>query len=140
MTPDLARGLRWVRHNTRTSSVLAVNNHFLYPSGGDSRYYYYSALAERRVHLESWGYTDKAVEIGLEKVRAGRFPFPGRLAVNDRAFAAPDPAGLRLLRRAGVTHLVADRLHGPVPAASSSLGRPAFENAALVVYSLPGAR
>jgi hypothetical protein len=140
VTADLARGLRWVRQNTDESSVLAVNNHFLYPAGRDSRYFYYSALAERRVYLEAWGYTDRAIEIGIDRVRAGSYPYPGRLALNDAAFVAPSESSLRALRAAGVTHLVADRSNGPSPPPSRLLGAPAFENRALLVYSLSRGR
>ena len=133
VTRELARGLRWVRDNTDTGAVLAVNNHFLIPAGRDSRFFYYSALAERRVFLESWDYTDRAFEIGQEEVRAGSVPYPRRLALNDAAVAGSASATARLRRR-GVTHFLVDLVNGPTfrPA-----GRAVFRNGALLVYEIP---
>ena len=136
VTRELASGLGWVRDNTDTASVLAVNNHFLIQAGRDSRYFYYSALAERRVYLESWDYTDRALEIGLEKVRAGRVPYPHRLAVNDAAVAGSASAAARLRRR-GVTHVLVDLVNGP---ASRPAGRVVFRSGAVRVYELSARR
>lgn len=140
MTAGLARGLRWVREHTDSSAVLAVNNHLLIPARGDSLYFYYSALTERRVFLESWAYTDKAVSIGYKRGRAGYNPYPHRLSLNDSAFTSPSASGLARLRRRGVSHLLVDRLHGPTPPATPALGRPVYSSTALLVYPLHRAR
>ena len=134
VTVDLARGLEWIRDNTRPSAVLAVNNH-LVSTNGDSRYFYYSALAERRVYLESWDYTDRALAIGLDRVRRGLNPYPRRLELNDAAFDGHS-ASLEALRRAGVTHLVVDRVNARGTPRTAALGRPAYANRAIVVYAL----
>lgn len=129
---DLVHGLRWVRGNTREDAVLAVNNHFLIDATRDSRYFYYSALAERRVFLESWDYTDRALEIGLPVVRSGRVPYPRRLADNDAAVGGARAAAARL-RRQGVTHVLIDLVNGPP---GRPPGRQVFRNNALRVYEL----
>jgi hypothetical protein len=134
VTVDLARGLEWIRDNTETSAVLAVNNH-LVSTNGDSRYFYYSALAERRVYLESWDYTDRALEIGLDRVRRGVNPYPSRRDLNEAAFDG-HRGSLGALRRAGVTHLVVDRVNTRSPSRTAALGRPAYANRAIVVYAL----
>ena len=132
---ELVRGLRWVRDNTPTGAVLAVSNHYRDEPARDSRFFYYSALAERRVFLESWGYTDRALAMSQEQVRAGRVPYPRRLALNDAAVGGSAAAAARL-RRLGVTHVLVDLLNGP---RTRPAGRPVYSGGALVVYELPPA-
>jgi hypothetical protein len=135
ITADLRDGLRWVRDNTPSSSVVAVNNHYSDAVVGDPRYFYYSALAERRVFLESWGYTNEAHRIGREDVTYRRvLPFPGRLALNDAAVAGNRRAVERLANDHDVRYMLIDKLHGPVPRRSP--GQLVFSNAALDVYEL----
>src|SRR5262249_50867223 len=64
LTTGLYDGLRWLRDQGSKNDVLAVDNHSLDASGRDSRYFYYSAFAERRVFLESWDYTPDAIDLG----------------------------------------------------------------------------
>lgn len=135
LTRELARGLAWVRDHTDEDAVLAVNNHLLVPAGRDSRYFYYSALAERRVFVESWDYTDTALAIGLERVRQGRQPFPERVALNDSVFTGAGRRAAELLRRRGVTHLVVDRVNGQTPPRKLP-GTLVHSSDALLVYRL----
>jgi hypothetical protein len=71
MSVALYSGLAGVRGHTPNCAVLAVNNHYLSVSDGDSRYFYYSAFAERRVFLERWPIRRAG--------RANRSPTPARL-------------------------------------------------------------
>ncbi len=86
LTEELAAGLEWVRRHTNEDAVLAVNNHLRRVPAAESRYYYYSALAERRLFLGSWDYTDR-----VRGTKTGEVPnpFPERLALNDRSTPAP---------------------------------------------------
>jgi hypothetical protein len=132
MTAALYRGLLWVRGHTRPCEVLAVNNHLIKAGAGPgySSYYYYSAFAERRVFLESWGFTPEAAQGGQ--------PFRSRLALNDRATRDGEPAALRELRRDGVRYVLIDELHGGGAPEPASVSRRVFANGALVVYRLLG--
>jgi hypothetical protein len=138
LTAELYTGLRWIRDHTSSDDVIAVNNHSLNSTGLESRYYYYSALTERRVFLESWLYAPESHELGYERVARGEvFPFPERMALNDAAFDRAGPAALRELRtRYGVDYLVVDKLHGTASPRLRRLGPPAFENEAVTVYRL----
>ena len=105
--------LEWLKDNSDPEDVIAVNNHYIAPSGL-SRYFYYSALAERRAYLESWDYVTDALDPEFVGV-----PFPDRLRINDRAFAG-DPVALEELRTAGVDYLVVDRVNGEAAEISGS--------------------
>ena len=128
ITPDLYRGLVWVRENTPVDAVLAVNSH--YTEIGPFEYTY-SGFGERRIFLEGWGYTVRARDSNYEAVATGRqVPFPGRLDLNRRAFAA-DPRALRQLSLRGIRYLVVDRVNGY----GAAVG--ALRKRALVAYETP---
>jgi hypothetical protein len=128
MTAALYRGLVWVRSHTNQCAILAVNNHSTQAHETDSKYFYYSAFAEREVFLESWSYTP----IGAE----GRQPYPQRLALNERAVAHGDPSALRQLARMGVSYVLIDKLHGGGAGEPASVSKLVFSNRALDVYRL----
>ncbi len=117
MNAALYRGLIWVRTHTRPCDVLAVNNHAgLAHDNHPSAYLFYSAFAERRVFLESWAFTPSGI--------VGKEPFPGRLALNDRAVVRGDPQALQELARLGVSYVLIDKTHGagaPEPPSVSRL-------------------
>jgi hypothetical protein len=137
LTTGLYAGLRWIRANTRPDDVLVVNNHSIHPDGHDSKYFYYSAFAERRVVLESWDYTAKAAATGQFSLPARESPFPHRLALSDAASKHADPHALAELRRGyGARYLVADKVHGYAsPALAARVGR-VFSNGDVDVYAL----
>jgi hypothetical protein len=136
LDPGLYAGLRWIRGHTRADDVLAVNNHFRDP-GRFPLFYYYSALAERRVFLESWLYTPESFALGYADVSAGKLlPFPQRLRLNDAAFRSPNPQTLGSLRRHGVSYLVVDKVNaGPRDPLAGRL-RPLYANRSIAVYGL----
>ncbi len=131
----LFAGLMWVRNNTGEEAVLAVNNHIRRPSEGESRYFYYSGLAERRVFIESWEYADPVVNLDIAAVRAGRHPLAGRVALNDAVYAGEAPGAAAALKRRGVDYVLVDRANAPPPRKRIP-GRVVFRNQALVVYRL----
>jgi hypothetical protein len=134
LTDGLLRGLRWLRLHSRPSDVIAVNNHGLGGDGG-SRYFYYSAFAERRVLLESWQYTPQ----GASYTTLGKTatPFPRLLALNDAAVLAASPRAIALLReRYGVRYIVIDRLHGPDSPRLGRVARLLYANPDVSVFSI----
>jgi hypothetical protein len=127
MSAALFAGLLWVRDHTSDCTVLAVNNHSLKAHIVDSRYFYYSAFAERPVFLESWEYPAH-----WNKAQ----PFPARMALNTRAVSHGEASALRDLARLGVGYVLVDKTHGrgaQEPASASTL---VFANPALDVYRL----
>lgn len=100
------RAAMWIRQHVPDSAVLATNVHCLSGSGlrCDSRSWWISGLAGRRVLLEGWSYVPRAAHVGYYD--------PGLLALNQAAFSAPTPAVLTDLRSRGVSWLVAERVAG----------------------------
>ena len=128
----LAEGLRWVRDHTDEDALLAVDNHLRRVASGESRFYYYSALSERRVYLESWDFTDQVLASGVE---TGFNPFPARLALNDSVYTGKGGRAAAALKRRGVDYVLVDRVNAPPPS-NHIPGRVVFRNDALVVYRL----
>lgn len=128
MSAALYSGLIWVRNHTASCDVLAVNNHYLSVSDRDSRYFYYSALAERRVFLESWAYP--------ARWPGEPQPYPARLALNEAAVARGSQAALRELQRHGVSYVLIDKIHGRGAPEPADVSRLVFANRALDVYKL----
>ncbi len=136
LTPDLYRGLSWIRDNTREDDVLAVSAQ--HGALGFPDNFYYSAFAERRVYLEGWLYTARSFEVGVEDVRAGKkLPYPERLALNDAVFRRGDARALHtLVRDYGVRYLVMDKVHGPRLAGPAKVGHLVFANRDVEVYAV----
>jgi len=143
ITAGLYRGLRWVNTNTPTDAVLVVNNHSLMPDRSDSKYFYYSALAERRVVLESWDYTPQTAARGVFSLPEVLSPFPERLRLSKGLYATGDPRALRALAcEYGATHVIVDNAHG-APVSSRflrlrALGEPVYANWDIEVYAIRG--
>lgn len=135
----LYNGLRWLRHNTSTRDVLAVNNHLVWVEGiAIPAYYDYAAFSERRVFLGGWLYSAKTWKIGGDPVVHLRaFPYPVRLRLNDAVFLHGDESALKtMVTRYRVRYLVVDRLKGPKPPPGWHLGRVVFSNPAVAIYAV----
>ncbi|MEV0268768.1 hypothetical protein AB0H43_08345 [Hamadaea sp. NPDC050747] len=96
---------RWLRDHSSPDDLVATNAHCWPPvkTGCDSRHFWISAYAERRVLVESWGYTAWAHAEWIPfRLRPVRVPFhnPALLADNDTAFAQPTAASVGKLRDA----------------------------------------
>jgi hypothetical protein len=141
VTPDLYRGLRWISDNTPSGSVLAVNNHWVDFANKEPDWDAYSAFGERRVYLEGWYYTAKALEGGKNyfDVQTGKAnPYADRLAISDAAFAG-DCDALSTLAARGVDYLVVDRVNGtvqPPPGALDGVTRQVYSNPDIAVLQL----
>jgi hypothetical protein len=114
-----------------------VNNHSLHPDNSDSKYFYYSAFAERRVELESWDYTEQTIRRGYFSLPPSLTPFPRRLALSDAVFHRGDERALRTLARGyDVSYLVADKVHGTASPALAELVPRVFSNDDVDVYAV----
>ncbi|MEU7895884.1 hypothetical protein AB0B45_23895 [Nonomuraea sp. NPDC049152] len=106
---------RWLRDHSDPGDVVATNAHCRLPTGRcDSRHFWMSAYAERRVLVEGWCYTAKNLasleDVNRQSMAARPFWDGALLAANDAAFSAPTAQAVRSLReRYGVRWLVADR-------------------------------
>jgi hypothetical protein len=139
LSRDLYRGLSWIRENTSTDAVLAVNN-AIERNGGyhAATYFYYSAFAERRVFLEGWLFTGQSWNIlGRGATTSQRMPFPRRERLNRAVFERADAAALKILvRNYGVRYLVDDKLQGKATRTLGRLGRVAYSNPAVTIYAV----
>src|SRR4029079_12761249 len=115
MSRDLYQGLAWIRDNTDSDAVLAVNNfNEAYGRNRKATYFYYAAFAERRVFLEGWLFSAQSWNVlGENAINEKRSPFPGRLRLNNAVFERADSRALGLLvRDYGVRYLVDDKVQG----------------------------
>jgi hypothetical protein len=137
MTTGLFHGLRWIRDHTSPDAVLVVNNHSLYPDGHNSKYFYYSAFAERRIVVESWDYTQRAVKEGDFSRALTDSPFPKRLKLSNAVFYRADLLAMKfLLRGFGARYLVVDKVHGQAsPLLAARVGR-IYSSGDLDVYEI----
>jgi hypothetical protein len=138
--PDLPRSrveaARWTRDHSAPDDVLATNVHCVEGAGDtcDSRSFWLSAYAERRVLVEGWRFAPRmAASLSL----AAPFWDADLLRRNDAAFTTPSAELLRDLREhGGVRWLVADRTVGAVSPDLATLAVQRFDNGRMVVYEL----
>lgn len=136
LTPELYDGLSWMRNNTSTDSVFAVNNSGTFD-------FDYSAFSERRAFIEGVAYTRKVLDAGYGAEMATNFAdaFPDRAALNKAAFAGNPDAVQTLIDDYGVRYLVVDSA-GDVPVNRvklSGLAEPVFDDSDVTVLKLIGA-
>ena len=107
---------RWLRDHSDPNDLVATNLHcWPLPNIGDvcdARHFWVSGYSERRMLVEGWAYTSKAIAAGMKLGVSDRtVPFwdPALLAANDAAFEAPTEAAVAALRDDhGVRWLFAD--------------------------------
>ena len=113
---DGIEAARWLRDHSDPNDLVATNMHCRpLPNRGDvcdARHFWVSGYSERRMLVEGWAYTTKAIAAGLKLGVSDRtVPFwdPALLAANDAAFVAPTQAAVAALRdEHGVRWLFAD--------------------------------
>ncbi|MEV6964716.1 hypothetical protein AB0M47_06325 [Hamadaea sp. NPDC051192] len=117
-TGQIPRGgidaMRWLRDHSSPDDLVATNVHCLRPTVPicDSRSFWVSAYAERRVLVEGWVYTDSAMKAAGTRKDYQWTPYwePEILAANDRVFTAPSAESVAVLRdKYGVRWLAVDR-------------------------------
>jgi hypothetical protein len=111
-----AEAARYIRDHSAVTDRLATNSHCtpVYdPDRCDTRNFWLSAYAERRVLVEGWAYTPTA-QSGKNAMN-GPFWDPSLLALNDKAFRDPTKPTLDYLwTKYGVRWLVYDtKVSGP---------------------------
>ena len=133
---------RWLRDHSATDDPVATNTHCrqVTPTYCDNRHFWVSGFTERRVLVESWGYS----KTNSDESWSGKGAFfqigywdPKLLADNDNAFRRPSEQSIALLRdKYHVRWLfVDDRYDRP----SADLGRYAklrFHSGDCEVYSI----
>jgi len=138
VTPELFAALKWIRENTATSDVLAVNSKLTEIGPFE---FVYAAFGERRVFLEGWGYSTRSRDAGYGDVSTGvRNPFAARLALNQAALGEGSREALgRLSARYGVRYLIVDDVNGfPVDRrALSAVASPVYEAPRVTIFELP---
>ncbi len=135
VTPQLLDGLVWLRDNTSTNTLVAVNNHFRDRGHADARMFVYSAFSERRFLVETWAWTPESLSLQARTGIDSPNPFPSLSAVNDSAFASADAQSLGLLRtKYNIRYLFIDKLAGDV--APALYTRPTFSNSEVAVVDL----
>ena len=80
LTLALYGALAWIRDNTPSSAVIAVNNQWTDTTNRVPLAYQYSGFSERRVFLEGWLYSQRYLDEVDSNSAARPFnPFPERL-------------------------------------------------------------
>ncbi|HEY6892090.1 MAG TPA: hypothetical protein VI300_30080, partial [Solirubrobacter sp.] len=102
LTPGIVDAMRWLRGHSDPDDVFIVNTHYLDAAHKDPRYFYFSALAERRTYLGGWGYS----AVSPAELAA-------RLRFNAAAVCGDSATLARLRRDAQVRWVVIDKAHGP---------------------------
>ncbi|MFL6158414.1 MAG: hypothetical protein ACJ72D_20170 [Marmoricola sp.] len=130
----------WLRDHGTPEDLLATNAHYLLPGGTDNRHFWLSAIAERRVLVEGWGYTPKVAE-GLDD-DTSQFDRPfwdqGLLRANDAAFTTPSAATLAFLREHHVRWLFVDDRFPVDLAGLRKVAHQRFHAGRYWVFALPG--
>jgi hypothetical protein len=115
---------RWVRTHSAPDDLVATNVHcrWGFENPCDSHQPWLSALAERRMLVEGWGYTPKNLDRWKIGQSEAHQPFwdRERFEANEAVFLSPSPATIQRLREQyGVRWLLVDERRLP---ASSRLG------------------
>jgi hypothetical protein len=131
ITPGLAEGLKWIRDNTDSDAVLAVNVQDD-DRTGSARYFYYSAFAERRVFLGGWGYSDTAYE------DSGNHPYAEREALNAAIFRSDCGTLSSALEQTGVDYVLHDHFNVSETDPFESLAVPEVREEGMTIYSADG--
>lgn len=94
---------RWLRDHSDPDDLVATNTHcrLVYLDNCDNRHFWISGYTERRILVESWGYTVTSLaEVSTSKQTYYYIGYsnPGLLAENDRAFQEPSAESIAVLR------------------------------------------
>jgi len=141
-TTTQAAAATWLRDHTAPGDLIATNAHCAMKntSGCDVRHFWISALSERHVLIEGWGYTNTLNDlVAGTGMGPNSLPFwdQARLAENDIVFVAPTRDNLRVLReKYGVRWLYADPTQTIVSSTLNSLATLRFKTADALVYEL----
>ena len=131
---------RWIREHTDPGDLLATNAHTTLPTSQDVLAFWLAAYSERRILVESWGYTPRhnarVVEMDRGYNEVG-FWDPAKLATNDQVFESPNIAAVtRLREKYGVRWLILDRRFGGDESGLDVVARSVFKEGDYAVYTV----
>ncbi|MEV8376895.1 hypothetical protein AB0P21_29400 [Kribbella sp. NPDC056861] len=141
-TKSQADAARWLREHAAPGELIATNAHCAMKNtiGCDARHFWISALSERHVLIEGWGYTNTLNDlVAGTGMGPNSLPFwdQPRLQDNDIVFVAPTRDNLRVLReKYGVRWLYADPTQTIVSSTLNSLATLRFRTPDALVYEL----
>ncbi|NII70365.1 hypothetical protein [Microbacterium ulmi] len=128
----------WLSQNTTPDQIMAVNDHCLGDESEkcDSRVWWVSGLAGRRVLVESWSYV--AASTALEPSSVVRPVFDEKLLeFNQELFASPSRDTLREAYRLGVRYLIATEGESSVSPELAVLAEPVYSDSLVTIYRVP---
>ena len=116
--------------------MIAVNNHWIDPGDRDGRYYYYSAVSERRVFIE--GYDPVRYEINTSPTTPDGADFATRKTLNDEVFDDDDADALNVMtQRYSVRYLFVDHVDADNAGKNvDNLGTVVFANPAATIVAV----
>jgi len=138
-----AAAATWLRDHTAPGDLIATNAHCAMKNatGCDVRHFWISALSERHVLVEGWGYTNTINDLVAATGKSPNgLPFwdEQKIDDNDRAFTAPSRDNLRLLKvKYGVRWLYADPTQTVVSSKLNAYATLRFKARDALVYELP---
>ena len=129
----------WIAENTDADAVLAVNDHCAGDEAPvcDSRVYWASGLAGRRVLLESWSYIPESADLAPDTIIRPAFDLT-LLEFNQSLFTGPTADSTAEARSLGVDYLVATFGATEVSAELNRYCTTVFENDHVLVCALMG--
>jgi hypothetical protein len=138
--PGGVAAARWLREHSSPDELVATNGHALTPDSDLQLAFWLAGYGERRVLVESWGYTTHHARImastGLD-FDAVPFWDQQLLRDNDRAFTDPSVAAFERLRsHYDVSWLMLDRRFPSDPAGMSQVLQPVFTAGDYAVYRI----
>jgi hypothetical protein len=115
ITAGVRDALLWLRGHSDVNDVIIVNNANLV-ANGNPRYFYYAALAERRVFLQGWAYSDRAVPLSADQAKL-QAVFSDRARLNNEALNGDRIAVRSLAQTYGARFIFIDLRYGRRPPA-----------------------
>jgi hypothetical protein len=142
VTTDEMRAALWLDQHVPNDDVVATNVHcqpIKTKPACDARAFWVAGLGGHRTVVESWGYSDEAVQANGVDGRKYVFqpaPYPAEFALNEQAFSNPTPAVLAQLRsQYKVKWLFADTRAGTVSAQLTTLATVKFTSGPVTIYA-----
>lgn len=149
VTDRAVAAARWVRDHSATDTVVATNRHCrvgqVFPGPGPVNAcgvvsFWVSAWSERRVLVEGWGFSSRALAAEIENGRSYQSqPFWDQplLRANDGFFASPTAEEAAFLCERGARFALLDRRYQPELPRLEPVAELVYSNSDAEVYRLP---